>query len=132
VGEIVIASSRSGKFQLYASERANLAQLAKITTDTASATDPAFAPDGSRIAYVSTSGGNAEIYVMNADGSSPLRLTNNAADDFASAWSPDGQKIVFMSFRDGNYEIYVMNADGSSPVRLTNNAALDQNPRWSP
>src|SRR6266480_2077049 len=45
VGEIVMSSSRSGKFQLYAAERANLAQLAKITTDTANATDPAFSPD---------------------------------------------------------------------------------------
>src|SRR2546430_10386918 len=42
--------SRSGRFQLYSAERSNLAQLRRINQDTASATEPAFSPDGSRIA----------------------------------------------------------------------------------
>jgi len=76
-----VASSRSapntpGKFQLYALERSNLAQLTKLTPDTTSANDPAFSPDGSRIAFVSQRDGNAEIYVMNADGTGSTRLTN--------------------------------------------------------
>src|SRR5438034_1209389 len=53
-GEIVLASSRSGRFQLYAAERSNLAQLRKVTEDTTAATEPAFSPDGSRLAFVST------------------------------------------------------------------------------
>src|SRR6266540_4002662 len=51
VGEILVASSRGnppGKFQLYAVERSNLAQLTKLTPDTTSASDPAFSPDGAR------------------------------------------------------------------------------------
>jgi len=62
VGEILVASSRAnppGKFQLYAIERSNLAQLTKLTPDTTSASDPAFSPDGSRIAFVSQRDGNA-------------------------------------------------------------------------
>src|SRR6266545_318663 len=64
VGEIVVASSRAfpntpGKFQLYAVERSNLAQLTKLTPDTTSASDPAFSPDGSRIAFVSQRDGNS-------------------------------------------------------------------------
>src|SRR6266545_2461870 len=82
VGEIIIASSRTaGKFQLYAAERSNLAQLTKLTPDTSSATDPAFSPDGSRIAYVSQRDGNAEIYVMNADGTGAVRVTNDPQPD---------------------------------------------------
>src|SRR6267378_529411 len=53
VGEILVASSRGnppGKFQLYAVERSNLAQLTKLTPDTTSASDPAFSPDGARLA----------------------------------------------------------------------------------
>jgi uncharacterized protein YjdB len=120
VGEIVIASSRSGKFQLYAAERANLAQLAKITTDTTSATDPAFSPDGSRIAYVSTSGGNAEIYVMNADGTSPTRLTIDPAADGRPVFTPDGQTILFHSTRTaGKQQIWAVNVDGSALTQLT-------------
>jgi len=97
VGEIVVASSRGGKFQLYAAERANLAQLAKITTDTSSATEPAFSPDGSRIAFVSTRDGNAEIYVMDPDGTNATRLTNDAQADGRPAFTPDGQAVVFHS-----------------------------------
>ncbi len=76
--------------------------------------------------------GNEEVYVMNADGSSPVRLTNDPATDFGPAWSPDGSRIAFSTFRDGNFEIYVMNADGSNPINLTNDPAEDLTPAWSP
>jgi len=120
VGEIVVSSSRGGKFQLYAAERANLAQLARITTDTANAADPAFSPDGARIAYVSTSAGNAEIYVMNADGTSPTRLTNDPQADGRPVFTPDGQTILFHSARTaGKQQVWAINVDGSELTQLT-------------
>ena len=86
-----------------------------------------------KIAFQSNRDGNFEIYVMNADGSNPVRLTNNLAVDGSPAWSPDGTKVAFTSNRDGNFEIYVMNADGSNPVNLTNSPlAMNRNPAWSP
>jgi Tol biopolymer transport system component len=85
-----------------------------------------------RIAFVSDRDGNAEIYVMNANGTGVTRLTNNGATDGQPAWSPDGKKIAFVSNRAGNDEIYLMNADGSGVSRLTNNPAIDGAPAWSP
>ena len=76
--------------------------------------------------------GNYEIYVMNADGSAVINLTNNPTNDQMPAWSPDGMKIAFWSNRDGNNDIYVMNADGSGVTRLTTNGATDEFPAWSP
>ena len=73
-----------------------------------------------------------EIYVMNADGTSVVRLTSNTVVDDQPAWSPDGTQIVFATARDGNSEVYVMNPDGTNPVNLTNNGAGDQMPAWSP
>jgi len=93
---------------------------------------PYWSPDGSRIVFQSNCEGNDEIYVMNADGSHPIRLTNNTKSDGGPRFSPDGSRIVFVSERDGNTEIYLMNADGSGQKRLTNNPADDSHPGWSP
>lgn len=85
-----------------------------------------------KLVFTSTRDLNVEIYIMNADGSSQIRLTNNPAFDGDPVWSPDGTRIVFTSTRDGNEEIYSMNADGSNQTRLTNNLSLDRTPAWSP
>jgi Tol biopolymer transport system component len=121
----------------------------KLTRTPGLDVDPTWSPDGRKIAFVSrrercpsahpTTGspyicGNAEIYVMNADGTGQRNLTRNPAYGFYSsaAWSPDGRKMAFVSDRDGNGEIYVMNADGSAQRRLTRNPASDGPPAWSP
>ena len=76
--------------------------------------------------------GDDEIYVMNADGSDVVRLTDNENANYRPAWSPDGGRIAFVSRRDVDYvdssEIYVMNADGSGVVRLTDNEYSDGMP----
>jgi WD40 repeat protein len=84
------------------------------------------------IAFSSYRDGNYEVYVMDADGSNPINLTNDPAIDYESAWSPDGTKIAFQSHRDGNREIYVMNADGWTPINLTDDPSAECCPGWSP
>jgi Tol biopolymer transport system component len=94
--------------------------------------NPAWSPDGTKIAFATNRDGNYEIYTMNPDGTGPTRLTNNTSSDYEPAWSPDGTKIAFATNRDGNDEIYTMNADASNQTRLTNNTAVDAAPAWSP
>ena len=93
---------------------------------------PAWSPDGRKLAFVSERDGNAEIYVMNADGSAQENLTRQPASDSHPSWSRDGRKIAFVSRRDGNSEIYVMNADGSGLRNLTRTPSNDLDPAWSP
>jgi dipeptidyl aminopeptidase/acylaminoacyl peptidase len=69
---------------------------------------------------------------MDADGSNPVNLTQNAADDINPAWSPDGTKIAFGSGRGGDWEVYVMGTDGSNPDPRTDDPADDYAPAWSP
>jgi TolB protein len=88
--------------------------------------------DGAQIAFVSDRDGNQEIYLMNADGTNPVNLTNNPANDWHPVWSPDGSRLAFTSNRDGDEEIYVMNADGAGALNLTNAPEPDNSPTWSP
>ena len=63
---------------------------------------------------------DADVYVIDVDGSGERRLTNSPGLDGFPAWSPDGKRIAFVSARDnGNCEIYVIDADGSGQERLT-------------
>ena len=98
--------------------------------------DPAWSPDGTKIAFVSNydeSNFRLKVYVMAADGTNLIKLTGDPpATDSAPAWSPDGTKIAFTTDRDGNQEVYVMAADGGAPVNLTHHPAQDSAPAWSP
>jgi len=132
-GEILVASSRKGRFQLYAVDRSNLADLRRVSADTALEGAPAFSPDGSRIAYVSNRDGNPEIYAMDADGRSVTRLTTDPQADDQPSFTPDGRQIVFQSARvAGRPQIFIMNADGSGVQQLTRDSAPCLSPTVSP
>jgi TolB protein len=131
-GKIAFHTNRDGNLEIYTMNADGTGQTNR-TNNPASDGQPAWSPDGTKIAFATDRDGTGhEIYTMNADGTSPTRLTNNTATDWSPAWSPDGTKIAFTSFRDGNYEIYAMNADGTGQTRLTNNTAADGDPAWSP
>jgi TolB protein len=85
-----------------------------------------------QIAITTDRDGDSEIYLIDADGSNPVNLTNNPAEDLAGAISPDGTRIAFTTDRTGNFEIYVMNVDGTGVTNLTNNPGNDQIAAWSP
>ena len=79
---------------------------------------PAWSPDGTRIAFWTNRDGNDEIYAMNANGTGPVNLSNNPFFDVDPAWSPDGTLIAFRSGRTGNDEVYVMTSGGAGQTNL--------------
>jgi Tol biopolymer transport system component len=113
----------------------------RLTKKTASDTEPAFSPSGTKIAFTSDradpGGDNYDIYVMKAKPEGrrnrPKNLTKNAAYDAEASFSPNGTKIVFTSTRDdADGDIYVMNSDGTGVTRLTSNEAYDADANFSP
>ncbi|HTY18837.1 MAG TPA: DPP IV N-terminal domain-containing protein [Myxococcota bacterium] len=89
-------------------------------------------PSGQRIAAVVSVDGAPEIFVVDADGRNPRRLTHDPAIDVSPTWSPDGKRIAFVSDRAGSPNIYVMNDDGSNVKRLTFDGGYNAAPAWSP
>jgi Tol biopolymer transport system component len=90
--------------------------------------DPAWSPDGSRLAFASfVRGASQEIYTSDPDGSDVQRLTKTDihSRDTSPAWSPGGGRIAFVSDRTGNFDVWLMNRDGSSPLNLTDSPAND-------
>lgn len=106
--------------------------LTNLTRNPAVDSQPAWSPDGRRIAFTSTRDGNEEIYVMQADGSRQTRLTANSSPDSSPGWSPDGRELTFVGSPDIDYEVYAMSADGSRQRNLTKSPAQEEEPAWSP
>jgi dipeptidyl aminopeptidase/acylaminoacyl peptidase len=84
--------------------------LKQLTTAKAPSQDPAFSPDGKRIAFARLGAG---IFSMSPDGTGLRRLTTNARDTFP-AWSPDGKQIAFLRPGTSGWRIYVMSASGAA------------------
>ena len=107
--------------------------MVKHTTNDAQDSDPAFSPDGNKIAFRSRRDGNSEIYLLTLGTLGLQRLTNNPAPDLQPDFSPNGSKIAFTSYRDGESEIYTMNSDGTGVQRVTKDpGGADYAPAFSP
>ena len=104
--------------------------------------EPAWSPDGTRIAYVRErrSGGRHNgletIWIMQADGSGKTRITSKHRFSTSPSWSPDGTRLVFASNSGtAGFELYTIGVEGvpaEVPVRLTDSPGWEGHPTWSP
>ena len=94
-----------------------------------------FSADGTKVAVSSSDGGDADIFVMDADGSNPVNITAGSdEDEYSPDFSPDGSRLAFISNRlDSKGDLFTMAADGSDVVTV--HAADDleaETPVYSP
>lgn len=95
--------------------------------------DLEFSPDGGRITYALTQGTSQAIWVANADGTDPVRVSEPAPYAINPEWSPDGEWVVYESDLYGPPDIFVAPASGEGdPRRLTDETGLEMYPSWSP
>ncbi|HSW67386.1 MAG TPA: hypothetical protein VLH16_02275, partial [Bacteroidales bacterium] len=109
----------------------------KLTSDPGFEMFARFSPDGSKIAFTAQYDGNTEVYVMDANGGVPKRLTHSATlsrdcisdrmgpNNIVMTWTPDGKHIIYRSrkrsFNDFIGQLYKVSVDGglSEPLPLS-------------
>src|SRR5438045_3696193 len=69
--------------------------------------------------------GNADLYVISADGGKPRRLTTEASEDIVPSFSHDGNWIYFCSNRSGGQQIWKQPAAGGQAVQITQQGGFD-------
>lgn len=107
--------------------------------------DPAWSPDGGRIAFVSTRSGNADLWVVNVDGSGLTQVTDNQGSVRFPQWSPDGSRIAYSANVSDQRDLYVVEAPApvsstlatgsattQTPIQITDDPGTDNEPVWSP
>jgi len=93
----------------------------RLTSGTGNETDPAFSPDGTRIAFTGEYDGNVDVFVVAASGGVPKRLTWHPAADRVLGWTPDGKRIIFGSARTAYSrfgEMFTVPAEGGVEEKL--------------
>lgn len=117
---IAFGSNRSGSTQIWtcASDGLHCAQVTSFT-DGLIAGAPRWSPDGTLLAFDSGTAGRSGIYVVDAHGGVPRRLTHGPAPSAIPSWSRDGRSIYFSQQTPGEPEIWKIAAAGGAPVRIT-------------
>jgi len=132
-----IAFARSG--EIYVMDADDGSNVVNLTDNGFTDYEPSWSPKGDKIVFVSVRSGDADIFIMDADGTDQVNLLDNAGSERFPAFQPmpdlpsDG-KIVFAGFRgQGNSEIYVINADGTNETKISEDLSTsDSYPSWSP
>lgn len=143
---IPAGAGTAGNMDIYITDR-DASDVRRLTTGLEMDYQPAWSPSGSHIAFVSTrADGLPDVWIMQADGSNPTRLTQARRGDeyagsgggaMAPAWSPDGSRLVYTVYAyvgvTPRAQLWVMHADGTGKRRLTDGSeANDFTPTWSP
>lgn len=140
-GQIAFASAREGGLPQIFIMNFDGSDVRQLTNLPEGACQPEFAPDGTRLVFISPCKApqekypGAALHMMNADGSGLMVLTNVPGGDFDPAWSPSGGKIAFASLRDGKLDLYILNLGDNSvtPLNILERGDTEAyQPTWSP
>jgi Tol biopolymer transport system component len=111
----------------------------RLTNSPADERDPAWSPDGRRIAFTSNQEGNWELYILAIDSGTITRLTYSQGFEGAPTWSPDGAWIAYEGYYADteDLDIYLISSDpaqaaASRPIRATFTPGPDIEPAWAP
>lgn len=126
---IAFASTRSGQSNIWtcSSDGSDLRRMTSLEPGGFTAGSPSWSPDGRWIAFDSRSPESASsIFLLDAGGGKPKRLTGPGPSDIIPGWSRDSRWVYFSSDRGGGpLQIWKGPAAGGEPVQVTRNGALE-------
>ena len=133
-GEILYQSDREGPTRIFLRDAATGAERRLGTPGDWWDEEPVWSRDGRRIAFGSTRAGgkNIDIWIMDADGTNLVRLTDHPADEQGPAWAHDDKSIFFTAKRDGHGQIYRVWLDDKRVERITHIPQVAIMPAASP
>lgn len=123
-GRIAFRSARSGYNEIWTSgpDGTGAVQLTHFNGPLVGS--PCWSPDGRWIALDARAEGQADVYVVDAAGGAPRRITFEAAEDVTPTWSRDGKWIYFASNRSGSWQVWKAPFDSGPKVQVTRNGGF--------
>ncbi len=133
LGSVAFTVRENGQNDLWAVNVGSRTPI-RITNDLADERDPAWSPDGTRLAYASNKDGNWEIYIYELATDQTQRMTFNLAFEGGPAWSPDGNWLIYETYQGGSLDVYVLpiTDQNASLEPITVASSADFSPAWSP
>ncbi|NJR32165.1 MAG: hypothetical protein HC778_04040, partial [Chamaesiphon sp. CSU_1_12] len=112
---------------------ASVAALPELPTPIpTNAPPPAALRVGGSLAYVVREQGQTDIWAVNVNTRTPIRILNDITDERDPAWNSDGTRLAFASKQDGNWELYTVDLNAPEAVsRITYDLSFQANPTWS-
>ena len=136
-GQIAFVSERDGFPQVYLMDLSG-GEVEQITSELQGACQPAWSPDGMRLAYISPCDGRKErydgasIFIFDFGTGRTELISFLAAGDYDPAWSPDGGKLAFTSLQNGKPQIFLFDFATGETRQLMDRATINRMPVWSP
>lgn len=93
---------------------------------------PVYSPDGARVVFSSSRGGNLDLWAVDRASGAVRRLTDHSADDWDPAFSTDGRWLLWSSNRSGHFEVWIADADGRAARQLSHDGVDAESPTASP
>lgn len=123
--------SKDGKVDLYI-KSISTKWIKRLTANPAAESSPCWSPSGGQICFVSDVSGPPQLYIIKANGGTPVKLQTLGTEAVSPDWSSDN-KIVYSAKMGQNYAIALLDLNGKEPARTLISAGGDwECPSWAP